>query len=80
MKKRTTWSESIVFKRLVLAAGIVCAFVAKLPAQDTAELLTRMKAMEERIKTLEAEVQTLKGQPPAPATPAPPSSRLPARL
>ncbi|MEP6961037.1 MAG: hypothetical protein ABI995_03105 [Acidobacteriota bacterium] len=34
-------------------------------AQDSAELLTRMKAMEDRIRTLEAEVQTLKGQPPA---------------
>lgn len=70
MKKCTTWSRSIVFKRLILAAGIICVFVAKLPAQDTAELLTRMKAMEERIRTLEAEVQTLKGQQP-PAAPAP---------
>ena len=45
-------------------------------AQDSAEILARMKAMEERIKTLEAEVQTLKGQQavapvaPAPAAPA----------
>jgi len=32
------------------------------PAQDTAELLNRMKAMEDKIKALEAEVQELKGQ------------------
>jgi hypothetical protein len=44
--------------------------------QDSSELLTRMKAMEERIKSLEAEVQTLKGQQAvapavlAPGTPA----------
>ena len=61
------------FKRLMLAAGIICVFVAQLPAQDTAELLARMKAMEERIKTLEAEVQTLKGQPPAPSAEQAPS-------
>ncbi len=76
MKKCTAWYEGVVFKPLMLAAGIICVFVAKLPAQDTAELLTRMKAMEERIKTLEAEVQTLKGQQP-PATPAPPVEQAP---
>jgi hypothetical protein len=55
-----------------LAAGMLCVFAAQLPAQDTAELLARMKAMEERIKSLEAEVQTLKGQqPPAASVPAP---------
>ncbi|HEY6390580.1 MAG TPA: hypothetical protein VIX89_04855, partial [Bryobacteraceae bacterium] len=36
-------------------------------AQDSAELLARMKAMEDRIKSLEAEIQTLKGQQPAAA-------------
>ena len=36
-------------------------------AQDNTELLNRMKAMEDRIKALEAEVQSLKGQPPAAA-------------
>ena len=49
-------------------------FAGTLAAQDNAELLNRMKAMEERIKALEAEVQTLKGQQaaaPAPAIPAP---------
>ncbi|MDP8982626.1 MAG: hypothetical protein M3O35_18770 [Acidobacteriota bacterium] len=52
-------------------------------AQDSAELLARMKAMEERIKSLEAEVQTLKSQPaavaPAPATPAPAEPAPPAQ-
>ena len=76
MKKCTTWSKGIVFKRLVLAAGIICVLAAKLPAQDTVELLTRMKAMEERIKTLEAEVQTLKGQQP-PAAPTPSVEQAP---
>jgi hypothetical protein len=38
------------------------ALATQLAAQDTAELLTRMKAMEERIKTLEAELQAVKGQ------------------
>ena len=48
-------------------------FVGQLPAQDNTELLNRMKAMEDRIKSLEAEVQALKGQPVAVAlaTPAP---------
>ena len=36
-------------------------------AQDSAELAARMKAMEERILALEAEVRSLKGQPPAAA-------------
>ena len=67
MKKCTTWSRGTVFKRLMLAAGLVCVFVSKLPAQDTAELLTRMNAMEERIRTLEAELQTLRGRQPTPA-------------
>src|SRR5512141_1065401 len=62
-----------VTSRVPLAAWIVCVFVAQLPAQDTAELLARMKAMEERIKTLEAEVQTLKGRQPAPSVELAPS-------
>jgi len=48
-------------------------------AQDTTELLNRMKVMEERIKSLEAELQSVKGQQAAltaaitaqPSTPAP---------
>ena len=47
-------------------------FAAALPAQDTTELLNRMKAMEDRIHALEAEVQTLKGQPAAAVVPQPP--------
>jgi hypothetical protein len=54
---------------LVLIAACLCPLTAV--AQDSAELLARMKAMEDRIRSLEAEVQTLKStQAPAPATPA----------
>jgi hypothetical protein len=42
-----------------------------LPAQDTTELLNRMKAMEDRIRALETEVQTLKGQQTATVAPQP---------
>src|SRR5258708_33988021 len=53
---------------LVLIASCLCPLTAV--AQDSAELLARMKAMEDRIKSLEAEVQTLKSQQAAaPATP-----------
>jgi hypothetical protein len=50
------------------ALAIVIACVSSLPirAQDSSELLTRMKAMEDRIRALEAEIQTLKSSPPAP--------------
>ena len=44
---------------VVMVMSYLCAL--ELPAQDT-ELLNRMKAMEEKIKTLEAQVQELKGQ------------------
>jgi hypothetical protein len=44
---------------LALLLGILTPFAVV--AQDSAELLARMKAMEDRIKSLEAEVQTLKG-------------------
>jgi len=55
---------------LVLIAACFCPLTAV--AQDSAELLARMKAMEDRIKSLEAEVQTLKGQQ-AVTTPVAPS-------
>jgi hypothetical protein len=48
--------------------------VLPLCAQDTAELLQRMKAMEERIQMLEAEVRSLKGAPPPPAQAAAPAA------
>jgi hypothetical protein len=61
--------------RFVIVAGIACMFALQLGAQDTAELLARIKAMEDRINALETEVRTLKEQPaqppPAPAAPAP---------
>jgi hypothetical protein len=60
----------------LLKRGVILlsACLAALPAlaQDNTELLNRMKAMEERIKALEAEVQTLKGQPAATVAPASP--------
>lgn len=56
--------------RFVIAAGIACMFALQLGAQDTAELLVRIKAMEDRINALETEVRTLKGQT-APSAPAP---------
>lgn len=57
--------------RFLLAPALAYLCISPLPAQDNTELLNRMRAMEERIKTLEAEVQTLKGQPVAPAPVAP---------
>jgi hypothetical protein len=55
---------------LVLAAAVVFPLCAT--AQDSAEVLARMKAMEDRIQALEMEIQALKGGPAgAPATPAP---------
>src|SRR5438105_3326821 len=48
-------------------------------AQDSAELLARMKAMEDRIVSLEAEVRSLKGQQPATAAiPRPAVAQAPA--
>ena len=56
-----------MLKRLTILALLVT--VAR--AQDNSELLARMKAMEDRIHALEAEVQSLKGAPVAAAAPAP---------
>src|SRR5258705_7747283 len=52
------------------APAVAALFASRLVAQDTTELLNRMRAMEDRIKALEAEVQSLKGQQPAAAVPA----------
>jgi hypothetical protein len=41
---------------------LACALAGSLYAQDTTELLNRMKAMEEKIKTLEAQLAEVKGQ------------------
>jgi hypothetical protein len=68
-------------KLTVTALAVVCLGSLCAKAQDSSELLARMKAMEERIKSLEAEVQTLKSQPaiaPAPATPTAPAEPAPA--
>jgi hypothetical protein len=61
-----------ISRSVLLAPLIICSLPAVLGAQDTAELLKRMKAMEDRIQGLEAEVQTLKGQ--LAATAAPPAA------
>ncbi len=59
-----------------VAVLIFCACPWTAIAQDSTELLTRMKQMEDRIKSLEAEVQALKGQPAAPPV-APPAAQVP---
>ncbi len=71
--------------RRVLFAVVMSLFSPLLiPAQDTAELVGRMKAMEEKIKALEAQVQDLKGQQSAltaavtAAAPAPGAPQQPA--
>jgi hypothetical protein len=69
-------------RRVLLVLGIGYAGTLLCTGQDSAELLNRMKAMEDKIKALEAEVQELKGQQtaltaaitasaPAPAAPQP---------
>lgn len=64
-------------RRLMLVPGMVCAFTALLPGQDTAELLKRMKTMEDRIQVLEQEVETLKAEKAAAAPVAPPEEAPP---
>lgn len=64
--------------RFLIVAGIACTFALHLDAQETAELLARIKAMEDRINALETEVRTLKGQPQVSVAqpPAPVEQRL----
>ena len=50
-------------RSLFFASALAWIFTARASRRTTTELLNRMKAMEDRIKALEAEVQTLKGQP-----------------
>jgi len=57
--------------KLMLASIAAFLFATALGAQDTTELLNRMKAMEDRIHALETEVQTLKGQQTAAVAPQP---------
>src|SRR5215813_10418737 len=68
-------------RRVLFVAFAGCLGSFTVAAQDTAELLNRMKAMEDKIKSLEAEVQELKGQQAAltAAVTAAPSSAAPAR-
>ncbi|HTD45467.1 MAG TPA: hypothetical protein VK687_14860, partial [Bryobacteraceae bacterium] len=63
---------------LVLAAAVVLPLCAA--AQDSADVLARMKAMEDRIQALEMEIQALKGQPAgAPAVAATPAAPVAAQ-
>lgn len=68
-------------KKAALAAGIFCLWPMTVTAQDTSGLLGRLAAMEDRIKTLEAEIQDLKSQQAATtaaltaAAPAPPGTQ-----
>ena len=55
----------------MLAPVAALLFATALGAQDTTELLNRMKAMEDRIHALETEVRTLKGQQTAAVAPQP---------
>ena len=56
----------------MLGPSVAGLFALPLPAQDTAELLNRMKAMEDRVKSLEGQVQALQAALTA-ATPPQPS-------
>jgi hypothetical protein len=59
---------------LTLAMASAGLWPTALRAQDNTEILNRMKAMEDRIRALEAEVQSLKGAQAA-AAPAPPATQ-----
>ena len=70
---------------LKIVPAVVCILAFPLRAQDNAELLKRIQAMDERIKSLEAQVADLKGQqaaltaavqsaPAAPAAPVAPAA------
>ena len=63
--------KTIPLPRVLMLVPAIAFLAGQLGAQDNAELLNRMKAMEDRIKSLEAEVHMLKGQAAAAATPAP---------
>ena len=65
-------------RKYISAPALACLFAGGLAAQDTTELLNRMRAMEDRIKALEAEVQSLKGQPAAAAAVQQPAVPQPA--
>src|SRR5439155_572699 len=70
----------MTMRRRIPAWGMIVAglFPVAAMAQDSPELLARMKAMEDRIISLEAEVRSLKGQQPAAPVPAPAVAQTPA--
>ena len=55
--------------RILIALGLGGLLAGALAAQDTAELLTRMRAMEERLQQMEAQLKALQGQPAPAAVP-----------
>jgi hypothetical protein len=68
--------------RILIALGLGGLFAGSLAAQDTAELLTRIRAMEERMQQMEAQLKALQGQPvtaAAPAAPLPVTPEAPAQ-
>ena len=68
-------------RRTILALAILAGslFPVAATAQDSPDVLARMKAMEDRIIALEAEVRTLKGQAAVPpAAPSPVVAQAPA--
>ncbi len=64
-------------RNILVPFGLWFASAGILMAQDTAELLARIKAMEARIQALEAEVKALQSQPAAAAAPAAPQQPAP---
>ncbi|HEV2202634.1 MAG TPA: hypothetical protein VGR73_22675 [Bryobacteraceae bacterium] len=65
-------------KRFTLVLIAAAVFPLCAAAQDSAEVLSRMKALEDRIQALEQEIQVLKGQPPAVSAAAPAPQPAPA--
>lgn len=65
-------------KRFTLVLIAAAVFPLCAGAQDSAEVLSRMKALEDRIQALEQEIQVLKGQPPAVSAAAPTPQPAPA--
>jgi hypothetical protein len=64
-------------KRVTIRIFLLMSLGGILFAQDNTELLNRMKAMEDRIKALEAEVTALKSAPVAVAVPVAPPAAVP---
>jgi hypothetical protein len=82
-QKGTSMTKAMITPALV--AGFCCLSSVAVQAQDSSQLLMRMQAMEDRIRMLEAEVETLKaaqigvpGSPSSALVPSPPPTVAPA--